>query len=124
MPRNGTIQPRVKVWLEIDGEYVFGHGLSEILKAVDRAGSIKDAARRLGKSYRYVWSRIKEAERAIRQPLVQTRVGGKGDRRSCLSPRAAELVQSYDDLRRAMFEAVEQQFQRRFTRAARPRATH
>ncbi len=39
--------PRVKVWLEIDGEYVFGWGICEILEAVRQAGSIKNAAARL-----------------------------------------------------------------------------
>jgi molybdate transport system regulatory protein len=112
------IQPRVKVWLEIEGEYVFGHGLSEILKAVDQAGSIKEGAHRLGKSYRYVWSRIKEAEQAIGCSLVETRVGGTGSRRSCLTPEAAELIDSYDSLRRDMFESVARRFQERFGRRA------
>ena len=44
--------PRVKVWLEIDGKYVFGWGICEILQAVREPGSIKDAAAQLGKSYR------------------------------------------------------------------------
>ena len=56
------LSPRVKVWLEVDGQYVFGFGLSEILKAVGQAGSIKAGAESLGKSYRYVWGRIKKAE--------------------------------------------------------------
>ncbi len=55
------IQPRVKVWLESGGQHVFGLGISEILKAVESAGSIKAAAELQGKSYRHVWSRIKIA---------------------------------------------------------------
>jgi molybdate transport repressor ModE-like protein len=41
-----------------------------------RAGSFKQAASDLGKSYRYIWGRIKEAERVLGQQLVETRVGG------------------------------------------------
>ena len=44
--------PRVKVWLEAEGDYAFGFGLAEILRAVDQAGSIKQATAHLGKSYR------------------------------------------------------------------------
>jgi molybdate transport system regulatory protein len=108
------IHPRVKVWLEIEGRYVFGFGLSEMLKAVDAAGSIKGAAARLQKSYRYVWGRIKKAERALGRPLVETRVGGRGPGRSSLTPLAAKLVADYDALRGRMFEVVEEEFSSRF----------
>src|SRR5207244_12988037 len=66
--------PRVKVWLETEGHYALGFGLSQILQSVEKAGSIKQAAEDLGKSYRYIWGRIKEAERALRAQLVVTQV--------------------------------------------------
>jgi molybdate transport system regulatory protein len=113
-PRRWPFTPRVKVWLEIDGLYAFGLGLSEILQAVDRAGSIKHAARGLGKSYRYVWGRVKEAERALGRPLVATQVGGQGARRSSLTPEARRLVADFLALRGRMVRAVEDEFARRF----------
>jgi molybdate transport system regulatory protein len=108
------IRPRVKVWLEADQQYVFGFGISEILKAIERSGSIKAAAVLLGKSYRYVWARVKKAEGALGQPLVETRVGGKGTSRSSLTELAGRLVTDYDALRRRMFEVVEEEFSSRF----------
>ena len=112
--RRRRLAPRVKVWLEMDGQYVFGFGLSEILKAVEATGSIKAAAHRLGKSYRYIWGRIKEAEAALGEPLVETRVGGTGTSRSSLTERAGRLVGEYDALRRRMLEVVEEEFSSRF----------
>lgn len=108
------ITPRVKVWLELDGRYVFGHGISQILKAVERSGSIKAAAESLGKSYRYVWERVKKAERALGELLVETRVGGKGTDRSSLTHRAERLVADFDSLRRRMFDVAEGEFSARF----------
>ena len=116
------IRARVKVWLEVDGRYVFGFGLSEMLKAVAAAGSIKEAAGRLGKSYRYVWGRIKKAEGALGQPLVNSRVGGRGSGRSSLTPLAAGLVADYDALRARMFKVVEEEFCSRFDRLSRGRS--
>ena len=107
------LKPRVKVWLEIDGQYVFGFGLSEILKAVETTGSIKAGAERLGKSYRYVWGRIKKAEKTLGQPLVETRVGGRGARRSSLTELAVRLVDDFEALRRRLFETVDQEFSTR-----------
>jgi molybdate transport system regulatory protein len=111
------IQPRVKVWLEMDGQYVFGFGISGILKAVGESGSIKAAAESLGKSYRHVWARIKEAEKALGEPLVDTRVGGKGAGRSSLTDLAGRLVSDYDALRGRMLEVVEEEFSSRFEEA-------
>lgn len=107
-------EPRVKVWLEVRGQYAFGFGISRILKAVEATGSIKAAAEQLGKSYRYVWGRIKKTEKAIGEPLVATRVGGKGPHRSGLTASAKRLVADYDALRDRMFEVVQQEFDRRF----------
>ena len=104
------MKPRVKVWLEIDGHYVFGFGISAILKAVDKTGSIKAAAAMLGKSYRHIWTRIKRVEKALGEPLVETRVGGEGPSRSRLTTLARRLVEDYDALRKRMFDVVDQEF--------------
>ena len=109
------ITPRVKVWVEIDGRYGFGHGLSEILKAVEATGSIKDGAARVGKSYRYAWGRIKMAEKALGIRLVQTRVGGSEASRSSLTPKAQELVAQFDALRKRAFSVIEREFSARKT---------
>jgi molybdate transport system regulatory protein len=108
------LTPRVKVWLETDGRYAFGFGLAEILSAVDRAGSIKQAAADVGKSYRHVWGRIKQAERALGEGLVETRVGGTGARRSSLTPTARQLVDDFLAVRRRLSEVAEQEFADRF----------
>jgi molybdate transport system regulatory protein len=107
--------PRIKIWLEAGGHYAFGFGLAEMLQAVDRAGSIKQAAIRLGKSYRYVWGRIKEAEKVLGQQLVETRVGGRGVQRSSLTPKARRLAADFLAVRRRMQEVVQQEFAGRLT---------
>lgn len=108
------LTPRVKVWLESGDRYGFGFGVSEILQAVERAGSIKRAADDLGKSYRYIWGRIKDAEDAIGQSLVETQVGGQGTQRSFLTDRARHLVSDFLALRDRMLEVMDQEFARRF----------
>lgn len=109
-----SLLPRVKVWLEIDGDYAFGWGICEILQAVQEAGSIKDAAVQLGKSYRYVWGRVKDAETTLRQPLVETRVGGVTEQRSNLTPLADQLVEDFVAFRTRMLEIAREEFEARF----------
>jgi molybdate transport system regulatory protein len=107
--------PRVKVWVECGGRYAFGFGLAEILQALERTGSFKQAASDLGKSYRYIWGRIKEAEKVLGQQLVLTQVGGKEQRRSFLTPAARQLVAGFLNLRGRLTHLVEQEFARHFT---------
>ena len=113
-PRPAPFTPRIKVWLEAGGQYAFGLGICEILRAVDAAGSIKGAAGRLGKSYRHVWARIKEAERALGRPLVETRVGGQGTRRSDLTPEARRLVTAFLAFRSRLLRRLPHEFGRCF----------
>jgi len=113
------LRPRIKVWLETDGKYAFGLGLSEILRAVQQHGSIKRAANALGNSYRHVWGRLKEAERALGQKLVETQVGGKGLQRSFLTPKAQKLVRDFLTVRRRIIKVADHEFRRRFGGASR-----
>jgi molybdate transport system regulatory protein len=110
--KRASLTPRVKVWLETEGRYAFGFGISEILQAVDGAGSIKRAAADLGKSYRYVWGRIKEAERTLGLALVETQVGGPDAHRSSLTATARVMVADFLRLRRVVMEALAQAFAR------------
>jgi molybdate transport system regulatory protein len=108
------LAPRVKVWLETEGRYAFGFGVTEILQAVDRAGSIKQAAADLGLSYRYVWGRIKKAEQVLGRQLVEAHVGGAGTRRSSLTPEARRLLAAFLALRSRMLQLLRDEFDRHF----------
>jgi len=112
--RPTPLQPRVKVWLEAGGRYAFGFGVCEMLQAVDRQGSMKRAAAELGKSYRYVWGRIKEAEASLGRQLVETHVGGKDVQRSLLTPEAKHLVAHFLALREEMTTLLRHEFVHRF----------
>lgn len=108
------LQPRLKIWFESSGEYAFGFGLCEMLQAVQDKGSIKVAAESIGKSYRHVWGRIKEAEAILERPLVQTRVGGNPDHRSELTQDATRLLEGFLTLRQKMKDLLEREFAKRF----------
>ena len=113
-PKRSQLQPHMKIWLELEGEYAFGFGISRILQAVGDTGSMKAAAESLDKSYRYVWSRIKQAEQTLGRSLVQTQVGGSGLKRSSLTELAVHLVENYDQLRQQMLKVVQNEFAVRF----------
>jgi molybdate transport repressor ModE-like protein len=112
--QTAALQPRIKVWLEAEGRYAFGFGLCEILQAVEQTGSIKQAAGELGKSYRYIWGRVKQAEDALGRQLVETQVGGKDAHRSRLTPEAGRLLADFLALREDLKSLLNSAYRRRF----------
>lgn len=109
-----TVRPRVKLWLQAEqGESVLCSGLYDMLRAVEETGSLKHAAARVDRSYRFVWARIREAEQYLGEPLVEARVGGSGTDRSRLTPLAVDLLSDYEALRKEVFALVDDVFARR-----------
>lgn len=108
-----SLRFRSKIWLEVDGDSVFCHGLRQMLEAVESTGSIKAAAAKIGRSYRFVWARIKGAEEALGATLVKTQVGGTGPRRSELTDVARNLVATFDELHQRVFELANELFEQR-----------
>lgn len=76
---------RVHLWLESGGGMLFGLGRVQLLELVDRLGSLNQAAKALGMSYRAAWGRIKRTEEALGEPLLVKASGRKGYELSDLS---------------------------------------
>ena len=114
-PQRLRLVPRVKVWFETEDGYGFGSGLVAILLAVETVGSLKGAAKALGRSYRHVWDRVKEAEQALGTTLVETQVGGTGTRRSVLSDAGRQVVDEFVALRERMTDAMDRESSKRST---------
>lgn len=83
-------------------------GVREILRGVEETGSIKDAAALVGRSYRFIWRRLKETEAALGARLVATQVGGAGTQRSELTALGRRLVALFDDVNRQMARLIDQ----------------
>ena len=98
-----------KIWLEKDGA-IFGDGLFKLLSNVAVFGSISQAAREMGMSYRAAWGKIKLAEKCWRVPLVLTQVGGEMGGGAKLTPEADGLLQRYRRLRQEVERFVERSF--------------
>ncbi|MEW6602216.1 MAG: LysR family transcriptional regulator, partial [Nitrospirota bacterium] len=67
---------RSKIWLEVDGEAVFGRGREALLTAIDRTGSINRAAKDIKVSYRKALSYIQTMEQRLGTRLVERKTGG------------------------------------------------
>lgn len=103
-------QVRSKIWLEIDGEPVFGQGREELLRLIRKTGSINAAAREMGIPYRKAWTYIDAMEKRLGLPLVNRLKGGAGGGESSLTPQALTLLEKFEALQEGFDEMVNLKF--------------
>lgn len=106
------IQVRSKIWLEKDGEPVFGQGREKLLRLIQKTGSINGAAKEMGIPYRKAWTYIDAMEKRLGFPLVTRQKGGTGGGESNLSPQAATLLEKFHALERDFNGSVNRKFAR------------
>ena len=104
------IQVRSKIWLEIDGEPVFGSGRDELLRLIGKTGSINAAAKGMGIPYRKAWTYIDSMEKRLGFSLVRRLKGGAGGGESSLTPQAEALLQKFDLLQQGFNDMVNRTF--------------
>lgn len=110
---SGLLQIQYKIWLEKEGA-IFGDGLFNLLSNVSLLGSISQAAREMGMSYRAAWGKIKVAERRWKVSLVITQVGGEMGGGAQLTPEAEGLLFRYRRLREEADRFLNDSFQEMF----------
>jgi molybdate transport system regulatory protein len=57
---NSSYKLNGRVWLEVDGEKMLGHGRVELLERIQVSGSIRQAALQMKMSYKQAWDIIKQ----------------------------------------------------------------
>lgn len=113
-----TYEPRLKLWLETDGQIVMSDYRVRLLELILESGSLASAAAAMELSYRRAWGKVKEIEENIGFPLVESEVGGAGGGHTTLTPRAIALVRAYREFQEQARMAVQQAFLRSFEEVA------
>jgi len=104
------LQVRSKIWLEINGEPVFGQGREELLRLIQRGRSINAAAKAMGIPYRKAWTYIDAMEKRLGFPLVNRQKGGAGGGESSLTPQAVTLLEKFNLLQKGFNDMVNSKF--------------
>ncbi len=92
------IKVRAKLWLEIDGKPFFGEGRFQLLKGIDKYGSINQAAKAARIPYRRAWSYLHAMEDRLGIKLIVTQTGGYNGGGTTLSVEARVFLKRYEDM--------------------------
>jgi molybdate transport system regulatory protein len=109
-----TYTVKSKIWLERDDEKVFGAGPLDLLRRVERTGSLLQAAEEINMSYSHAWSLVQSLEKKLGFPLLLKQAGGKGGGGSVLSPQGLELASRYEGFQDEVDRLIQELFDRHF----------
>jgi len=96
-----------KLTLRVDlgPDQAIGPGKIRLLEAIAATGSISQAGRALGMSYRRAWLLVDDLNHCFRTPVVAAQTGGSRGGGAALTPFGADLVAHYRALERAAHRA-------------------
>lgn len=101
---------KVKLRIDLAPGAAIGPGKIELLEAIADSGSLSEAARQLGMSYRRAWVLLDSLNRTFTSPLATASVGGRGGGGVQVTPLGAELVQRFRRLEARVDELATEQF--------------
>jgi molybdate transport system regulatory protein len=107
---HNELEIRSKLWIEMDGEPVFGRGRRFLLEAIETHGSINQAAKEVGVSYRKALSHIQVMEKRLGISLVVRQTGGRHGGGASLTPEAREFLKKFEKLEQGLRAFVDAQF--------------
>ncbi|MDD4799091.1 MAG: LysR family transcriptional regulator, partial [Clostridia bacterium] len=85
---------KYKIWIDNDGN-AFGFGTYYLLEAIDKCGSLSQAAKILEMSYSRAHSLLKQAGLRVGFPLIESQAGGAGGGITAVTPKGKALMKAY-----------------------------
>lgn len=86
------------VWITVGAENLGGRGRMGLLRAISENGSITQAAKAFGMSYKAAWDAIDKMNTLAGEPLVERSTGGRGGGSTRLTSRGERLVERFGQI--------------------------
>jgi molybdate transport system regulatory protein len=91
-------QTRGRIWIESAGRAVFTDAAADLIEQIGACGSLSEAARRLGFSYRRAWMLLDRTNRAWPRKLVVSTTGGRRGGGASVTELGTFVLRTYRDL--------------------------
>ena len=94
-PARPASPPGLRIRLVFEDGAMIGPGKADLLEAIRETGSIAEAGRRLGMSYKRAWTLVETLNVTFAAPLVESHRGGAGFGGAALTPAGEEALAHY-----------------------------
>ncbi len=105
---SSTVHVRVRI--DFDSGYSIGAGKVALLERIGVCGSLSQAARQLGLSYRRAWDLLDDLNHAFAEPVATTAIGGAHGGGAQVTSFGRELIARYRRVENAAAIAASRQF--------------
>jgi molybdate transport system regulatory protein len=93
-----------RIWINSEKGPFIGKGRIELLRGIQKYGSITQAAKSMNMAYRHAWHLIESMNRKAISPLVITFAGGKGGGGATITDEAEKIIQAFETLEKEFEE--------------------
>jgi molybdate transport system regulatory protein len=98
--------PSIRVRIDLSPDSALGPGKIALLERIEATGSLSQAARELGMSYRRAWLLLADVNQMFAGPATTTSVGGTGGGGARLTELGREIVRAYREIEDAAEKAA------------------
>jgi molybdate transport system regulatory protein len=106
MARHGSEPGLSHLRVTVSGAFYLGPGRADLMELIAGTGSISEAARRMGMSYKRAWGLVQALNEGFGQPLVAASRGGSAQGGASLTPVGEEVLGRYRRMQQATREAI------------------
>ena len=106
-PAKPAAPPGLRIRLVFEDGAMIGPGKADLLEAIRATGSIAEAGRRLGMSYKRAWMLVEALNTIFDAPLVESHRGGAGFGGAALTASGEAMLAHYRALQAKAAEAAE-----------------
>ena len=90
-------------------EKLVGPGKLELLQFIQETGSISQAAKKMGLSFKKAWDRVNSLNQLCESPIVQAHSGGAKGGKTVVTPAGIELMEAFQRLQSNFNRFLEEQ---------------
>lgn len=107
-----ALNHRVRFRVDFSRFCSLGPGKIELLESIERTGSLRQAARALGMSYRRAWTLLDDLNRSFTKPAATVSNGGDAKGGMTLTAVGKEIIRCYHATGRAIEAVVHSKLER------------
>lgn len=100
---------KFKCWVEDEGEKLYGPGPNELIKHIQKEGSLSKAPGQMNISYKKARDLVQRLNSHYKEPWVIFKKGGRHGGGAEVTPFAVDIIREYETLEQKMRELLEQQ---------------
>jgi len=102
---------KLQIRILLEQNIAFGPGKADLLEAIERTGSISQAAKSMNMSYRRAWQLVDTMNQCFETALVETQTGGTHGGGAAVTALGQKVLEQYRQMEINARQALENDYQ-------------